>query len=205
MQRDHQGWLKSVFVLGMMLVSISMGGSWQSALAQQSVDMRAGQIPAAPSLQPAAPVNLALAPVLLSRPGNFTFPQGGSVLVPLTSTGRTESLEFTNSGNLTVQYTAECAVSAAAGNTTTWLNIDLELRNTVTGAVTVLSPTAGIGDALCTSNGTAGADGWSMNTIVGIHTSLPAGTYVARVRASVENGVAGNSGWLGDSTLTIRK
>lgn len=205
MKRDHMGWLKGVLILSTMLISTSLGGSWQNALAQQSIDMRAGQIPTAPSLQPAAPVNLALAPVLLHRTGNFTFPQGAAVLTPLTDTGRTESLPFTNSGILTVQYTAECSVGAAAGNFTTWLNIDLELVNIGTGLVIVLPPTVGSADSFCSSNGSLGLDGWGMRTIVGVHTSLPAGTYVVRVRANVVNGVAGNSGWLGDSTLIIRK
>lgn len=206
-------WLRGAFTLSVILIGTSMGGSLQSALAQeQKVDMQEGQIQAQqsngavePNNHTAPPINLAFSSVLHSRPGNYTFNFGSNSLVPLTSSGAVDSVRFTTSGHLTVQYTAECAVGAAAGNTTTWLNIDIEVRNVVTGAVIVLSPTNQTFDALCTANGTAGADGWAMNSITGIHTSLPNGTYVARVRANLQVGVAGSFGWLGDSTLIIRK
>lgn len=206
-------WLRGAFTLSVMLIGTSMGGSLQSALAQeQKVDMQEGQIQAQqsngavePNNHTAPPINLAFSSVLHSRPGNYTFNFGSNSLVPLTSSGAVESARFTTSGHLTVQYTAECAVGAAAGNTVTWLNIDIEVRNVATGAVIVLSPTNQTQDALCTANGTVGADGWTMNSITGLTTSLPNGTYTARVRANLQFGAPGNVGWLGDSSLVIRK
>lgn len=206
-------WFRGAFTLSVILIGTSMGGSLQTALAEeQKVDMQEGQIPAQqrdggvePSNHTALPINLAFSSVLHSRPGNYTFNFGTNSFVPLTSSGALNSVRFTTSGHLTVEYTAECAVGAAAGNTFTWLNIDIEVLNVATGAVIVLSPTNQTSDALCTANGTERADGWAMNSITGLTTSLPNGTYVARVRANLQNGVAGNFGWLGDSTLVIRK
>jgi len=92
------------------------------------------------------------------RSGNYTFAQGTSNLVPLDNAGTTQ-LTFSGSGKHVITYSAECAVSAAAGNAGTWLNIDIELiPNIATGVVQVLAPTAGTSDAFCTSNETAGAD-----------------------------------------------
>jgi hypothetical protein len=203
-------WSKGAFALGAILVGTSMGGSFQSALAQQSVDIQEGGQQSngavAPQNHTGLPVNLALSSVIHSRPGNFIFNFPASIFVPLTSSGATQSVPFTTSGHVTVQYTAECAVGAPAGNTATWLNIDLELRNVATGAVIGLSPTNQTQDAFCTANGVAGIEGgWAMHSITGVATTLPAGTYVARVRANLQFAGAGMSGWLGDSSLIIRK
>lgn len=202
-------WSKGAFALGAILVGTSMGGHLQSALAQQTVDIQDGGQQSNGAVEPQnhtpQPINLALSSVLHSRPGNYTFNFGTNNLVPQTSTGAVESARFTTSGHVTVQYTAECAVSAPAGNTSTWLNVAIELRNVVTNAVITLSPTNQTQDALCTANGTVGADGWAMNSVTGIHTTLPAGIYVARVRANLQFGGPGMFGWLGDSTLIIRK
>jgi len=139
------------------------------------------------------------------RSGNYTFAQGTSNLVPLDNAGTTQ-LTFSGSGKHVITYSAECAVSAAAGNAGTWLNIDIELiPNIATGVVQVLAPTAGTSDAFCTSNETAGADGWGTQSITVPTPALPGGNHILRIRANVQNGVAGNSGWLGDTALVVTK
>lgn len=137
---------------------------------------------------------------------NFTFAQGAPVLVPLTVAGAVRTPAFNTSGAIRVTYEAECAVAAAAGNTTTWLDIDIQLVDLATNTVVrTLPPSNGTADALCTSNGTAGADGWTRSTITGLATGLPVGSYAIQIQATIQNGVAGNSGWLGDSTLIVWK
>lgn len=74
-------WLRGAFTLSVILIGTSMGGSLQSALAQeQKVDMQEGQIQAQqsngavePNNHTAPPINLAFSSVLHSRPGNYTF------------------------------------------------------------------------------------------------------------------------------------
>jgi hypothetical protein len=131
------------------------------------------------------------------RSGNYFFAQGATNLVPLDNTGAT-SLVFKGGGTYVITYTAECAVSAAAGNTVTWLNLDIIVDGTA------LEPTVGTSDAFCTSNGTAGADAWAM-AAVSVPIKLAVGTHTLQIRANIQNGVAGNSGWLGDSSLVVIK
>ncbi len=141
----------------------------------------------------------------LSRLGNFTFPQGASVLVPLNAGGVTE-LTFSGSGKHMITYTAECTVGAASGNTTTWLDIDVELiADVAVGTVQVLSPTTGTADAFCTSDGTAGSDGWTRVSISVATPALLAVTHKVRIRATIQNGAAGTSGWLGDAAILVTK
>jgi hypothetical protein len=136
----------------------------------------------------------------LTRPGNYTFAQGTNNPVPLAA-GNVLSLGFSGSGKWIITYSAECAVSAAAGNSSTWMS--LEIR--VDGVAVAPTDVAGNQDAFCTSNGTAGADGWSNNTIIVVTPALALGPHVVEVRASIINGIAGTSGWLGDSTILISK
>jgi hypothetical protein len=158
---------------------------------------------AALALTAATPVAAAVNAALV-RPGNYVFNQGTSNLVPLNAAGATETatIVLTAQQRMLVGFTAECAVGAAAGNTGTWLNVDIEVRNVTTGVVTVLPPTVGTNDGFCSANGTAGADGWAMHTVNAFIT-LPAGSYRFRVRANIQNGVAGNTGSLGDSSLIV--
>lgn len=139
------------------------------------------------------------------RPGNHIFLHGTNNLVPLDAAGATE-LAFSGSGRFTITYSAECAVSAAAGNHSTWLNIDIELiPDAAAPVVQVLDPTAGIADAFCTSNGTAGSDGWTRASITVPTPSLPATSHRVRIRASIANGASGTSGLLGDAALVVEK
>ena len=91
--------------------------------------------------------------------------------------GNVLSLGFSGSGKWVITYSAECAVAAAAGNQ----------------------------GAFCTSNGTAGADGWFNASIIVVTPPLALGAHTVEVRASIINGVAGDSGWLDDSTILISK
>ncbi|MGH2362974.1 MAG: hypothetical protein ACRDGM_20795 [bacterium] len=204
-------WLRGAYILSAILLGTSMGGASQTASAAD--DQLSGQTAdqTGPIEGQSAEVTPLAEPlggksVTHTRIGNYTFAQGTNNLVPLSNTGLLESNPFTTSGRVVVTYTAECAVGAAAGNTTTWLNIDMQLRNVVTGAFINLPPsTPNTADALCTANGTAATDGWVMASITGIATGLPLSDYRVQVRANLQAGVAGNIGWLGDTSLVIRK
>jgi hypothetical protein len=188
------------------LIGTSMGGSLQTASAAGNpFDKLQKQIDV---LNTKVQDNSLL--VVHTRAGNYTFPQGTNDLVPLDDLVAgdppiTQSNQFNAAGDFTVTYTAECAVAAAAGNTTTWLNVSIELVNVVTNEVVTLTPTTGTSEALCTSNGTAGADGWAMNSITGVAKNVPRANYAVQIKANIQNGVAGTSGWLGDTSLVIRK
>jgi hypothetical protein len=131
-------------------------------------------------------------------PGNWTFPQGIVATVPLTPAGAT-SLTFTGRGKHVITYSAECAVGAPAGNTITWVTVDIYLDGVA------LPPTAGAWDAFCAANGTAETDGWSTHSITIPTPALLAGTHTVVVQASVEAGAAGDVGWIGDSSLIVTK
>jgi hypothetical protein len=141
--------------------------------------------------------------VAIGRAGNFTFSSAsGQVAVPI-GAGVFQTPAFFNAAGqrFIVSYTAECAVAAAAGVTSTWLDLDVRAVNIGTGQVFVLTPTGGSLDALCTSNGTAGNDGWQMNAVNAIGgPGMPAGNYVVQVRARL-SGVG--TGHLGDSSLVV--
>lgn len=136
----------------------------------------------------------------MTRAGNFTF--AAPVTVPIAA-GVTSSPAFFNAAGqrFIVSYTAECAVAAAAGNTTTWMDLNVVAINIATGAVFTLAPTVGTLDAFCTSNGTVGNDGWSMNAVNAIGgAGMPAGNYRVQVRARLSGA---GTGHLGDSSLIV--
>ena len=141
--------------------------------------------------------------IAIGRPGNFTFSSAsGTVAVPI-GAGVFQTPAFFNFAGqrFIVSYTAECAVAAAAGVTSTWLDVDVRAVNIGTGQVFVLTPTGGTLDALCTSNGTAGSDGWQMNAVNAIGgPGMPAGNYVVQVRARLSGA---GSGHLGDTSLVV--
>jgi hypothetical protein len=141
--------------------------------------------------------------IALARAGNFTFASAaGQVAVPI-GAGVFQTPAFFNAAGqrFIVSYTAECAVAAAAGNTSTWLDLDVRAVNLATGAVFVLPPTVGGADAFCTSNGTAADDGWNMTAVNAIGgAGMPAGNYVVQVRARLSGA---GTGHLGDSSLVV--
>jgi hypothetical protein len=104
-----------------------------------------------------------------------------------------------------VTFSAECAVNAPAGNTTTYTDIDIEVLNAAGVLVQVLTPTVFNSDAFCTANGTAGFDGWvrPSATVVG-GVGLPQGDYRVRVRARV-NGAAGATASYGERALIVSR
>lgn len=136
----------------------------------------------------------------LARSGNYTFAVGTNNPVPLAA-GNVLSLGFSGSGKWVITYSAECAVAAAAGNSTTWMSLEI----LVDGVAIEPTNVAGNQDAFCSSNGTAGADGWFNATIVVVTPALALGAHTVEVRASIINGAAGTSGWLGDSTILISR
>ncbi len=131
---------------------------------------------------------------------NWAFAGAAQIPIP----GMTSNA-FSNLRNqrFVVTFSAECAVNAAAGNTSAWVDVDIVLINVASGAlVATLAPTAGSGDAFCSANGTAGADGWGSYAVVAVSPlPLAAGTYRVQVRAHLNNGAT--SGWFGERTLTI--
>jgi len=141
--------------------------------------------------------------IAVSRMGNFTFPAAGA-MVPIAGAAVVTPI-FANPANarFIVSYNAECAVAAAAGNTSTWMDIDVRAINAVTGAVFTLTPTAGGLDAFCTSNGTAANDGWQrvvVNAIGGV--GMPAGNYRIQIRARLSGA---GTGHLGDTSLIVSR
>jgi hypothetical protein len=140
--------------------------------------------------------------IALTRPGNFTFAFPARPPVPIGPGVFTTPAFFNAAGQrFLVLYTAECAVSAAAGNSSTWLDVDIRAVNIATGVVTVLPPTVGVADAFCTSNGTVAFDGWHMNAVNAVGgANLPAGNYRIEVRAGLSGAGQGS---LGDSSLTV--
>lgn len=142
------------------------------------------------------------------RSADYIFPNPGAVgiLVPLNFASLLHSDPFNTSGKVVVTYTAECGVFAFT-STSTWLDIDIELINHATGAlVTVLPPSAGSGDALCTSNGTTALQ-HRMSSITGVATGLPLADYSVQIRATLRSPPPGTGsyGSLGDTSLVIRK
>lgn len=136
----------------------------------------------------------------VSQTANFSFP-AGTQLLP----GAVSSAFFNAAGQrFIVHFTGECAVQAPAGNTSAWLDIDLQVLNAAGALVATLTPTQGSGDAFCSANGSAGMDGWSSNAVIGIGgPGLPAGVYRVRVQARTNNGAT--SGWIGQRSLIVTR
>ena len=142
--------------------------------------------------------------ITMTRPGNIAFASPGGGLVQI-GPGLFTTPNFANAFNqrFMVLYTAECTVyNTAAGNSSVWLDLDVEAVNVITGVITRLPPTVGVSDAFCTSNGTAAGDGWTMAAVNAVSpANMPAGTYRIQLRGRIQNGVG--TGHLGDSSLTV--
>ena len=169
---------------------------------QRSARTRLASRLAAGVLGLAAATQSSAGPIIgLTNPNDFSF---GTILVSVPiAAGVFQTPVFFNGFNqrFVVSYTAECAVTAAAGNTTTFVDLTIRAINVLTGAVTVLAPTAGGSDAFCISNGTAAADGWAMHTVHAIGgVGMPAGNYRVEVLARLSGPGTGN---LDDSTLIV--
>lgn len=169
---------------------------------QRSLRKRLVSRVAAGVLGLAAAIQASASPIIaLTNPNDFSF---STVQVPVPiAAGVFQTPIFFNALNqrFVVSYTAECAVSAAAGDTTTFVDLTIRAVNALTGVVTVLAPTVGTTDAFCSANGTAGYDGWAMHTVHAIGgVGLPAGNYRVEVLARLSGPGAGN---LDDSTLIV--
>ncbi len=118
------------------------------------------------------------------RPSNWTGP-AAATLVPLNAGGATTlSFNLPKAGKKVLTYSAECYVSAGAGN---WLDLDITFNGVV------VAPTAGSSDAFCSANGlftrasiTVVVQGIQGNNNVTIHARSTAG-----------------GTWLGDTSLVI--
>lgn len=131
------------------------------------------------------------------RKGNFTF-STATALVPLKANGRT-SLSFvfdeTERGIRAITFSAECAVDAAAGSFTAWVDIDILVNGIA------IPPTDLTSDAFCASNGTAGFDGWATQSIT-VAKKLAPGPQTIEVRARLNGGATG--GWISDTALVVQ-
>jgi hypothetical protein len=129
-----------------------------------------------------------------TRAGNFLF--AGTALVPLNAANQT-GIIFNSpaAGRKVLTFSAECAVDAPAGNTITWLDIDVIVNGVA------VSPTAGNLDAFCSGAGAAGpGDAWVRPSIT-VVIPVVGGNNSVRIQARANNGAAG--GWIGDSSLVV--
>ena len=139
--------------------------------------------------------------VVNAVPGNWSFVGAAQVQVPGTLTN-----VFFKPANvrLIATFSAECAVGAPAGNTSAWVDLDIVLLNAAGAVVHTLAPTLGSSDAFCSSNGTAGVDGWATQSVTAyVPFNFPAGNYRAEVRARINAGAT--TGWISDRTLLISR
>lgn len=131
-----------------------------------------------------------------ARGTNFSFVTP-TAMVPLKPNGKT-SLPFvfneTNKGFRIITFSAECAVDAAAGVFTAWVDIDILVDGVA------LPPTNVTTDAFCASNGTVGLDGWATQS-VSVAKKLGPGSHTVEVRARLNGGATG--GWISDTALVI--
>jgi hypothetical protein len=125
---------------------------------------------------------------------NFTFNAGTPTLLA------TAGFNVNAGQTLAVSFSAECAVDAAAGNAGAWTDIDIQLVNSVGAVVNTLVPTAGSGDAFCTSNGTVGSDGWTTASMTTAHTFASSGTFSLRVVGRLN---FGTNAWYGERALVV--
>ena len=134
--------------------------------------------------------------------GNFTFL---APAVPVILPGMTTPL-FPNPAGLRfiATFSSECSVNAPAGNSSAWTDVDIVVLNVGNVVVAILAPTVGNQAAFCSSNGTAGFDGWASNSVQGVGgVGLPAGNYRVQVRARNNNGATG--GWFGERSLILSR
>ncbi|HEY5808780.1 MAG TPA: hypothetical protein VIT67_12470 [Povalibacter sp.] len=128
------------------------------------------------------------------RPNNWSAGPAAA-FVPLNAAGATTtSFSLAAPTRLVLTYSAECAVSAPAGNAGVWLDLDLIVNGVP------IAPTAGNQDAFCSSNGTAALDGWTRASITVFFTGKT-GANTVRIQSRGNGGAT--SVWLGDSSLVI--
>ncbi|MFQ5587321.1 MAG: hypothetical protein ACE5F7_00650 [Nitrospiria bacterium] len=103
---------------------------------------------------------------------------------------------FTSKPNsrVVVTYNAECTVSGPNGNHFNWLNIDIRIDGQL------VRPTES-DNALCTSNGTPGLDGWVSAVSMGVVRVPKAGFHFLQVRANDQQ--AGRSFRIDDQVLLV--
>jgi hypothetical protein len=119
--------------------------------------------------------------------------------------GMVSPLFFNGAGQrFVVTYSAECAVSAPAGDTASWVDVDIQVLNEAGAVVSTLAPTVGSADAFCSANGTVGFDGWSTNSVTAVSPgNLPAGNFRVQVQSRTNSGATG--GWHGERLLLIQR
>jgi hypothetical protein len=125
---------------------------------------------------------------------NFTFTTGTPTLLS------TAGFFLNANESFVVTFSAECAVDAAAGNSSAWTDIDIQLVNAAGAVVATLLPTSGSADAFCTSNGTVGFDGWTTASMTLSASVAPAGVYSVRVLGRLN---FGTGAWYGERSLVV--
>ena len=128
--------------------------------------------------------------------GNFTF-VAPTTLVPINGVALALPFGVPSASRVVITYSAECAVNAAAGVNNAWVDIDIRIDG-----VLIVPPTLGPNDAFCTSNGTAGFDGWTHPSITVVAT-VAAGAHNVSILARRNGGATG--GWVGDSSIVLER
>jgi hypothetical protein len=125
---------------------------------------------------------------------NFSFATP-TAFVPLTSTGVTSrTVNITTATTYVLTFSAECAVDAPAGNSVSWIDLDILVDGVA------VSPTAESSDAFCAANGTAGFDGWVRPSIT-VPVRLTVGTHTIQVQGRLDFGATG--GWISDIAVVL--
>lgn len=128
---------------------------------------------------------------------NFIF-RTPEALVPLTpSGGTTKTFTIDAIGIYSLTFSAECAVDAAAGDSSSWIDLDILVDGVA------VAPTDNIRneDAFCAANGTFGFDGWGRASITLPVRFTTTGDHKVQVKARLDFSATG--GWIGDTALIL--
>jgi hypothetical protein len=107
----------------------------------------------------------------------------------------TLSFNLGSAGKKILTFSARCAVTAPAGNTTAWLDLDIVVNGIV------VAPTVGSGDPFCSANGTAGGLDGQVRRSITVPVQGIQGSNTVQVLARGNGGASGL--YLGDLALVI--
>lgn len=107
----------------------------------------------------------------------WSAPSAEQSLVSLDAAGATTlSFKLPSAGKKILTFSAICSVEAPAGDTLSWLDLDILVNGVV------VAPTVGADDAFCSANGTIGFDGYVRASIT-IPIQGLAGTNYVQIKA----------------------
>lgn len=131
-----------------------------------------------------------------TRNANYTYAEGTTPFVPLNDAGATTITFNTGVRNqkVIVSYTAECGIIDNKNDT--WVNIDIQVDGVA------IRPTNNTSDAFCSSTNNAGYN-WNMSAVNAVYIVPNPGVHTVRIRAAVQSGNGGATGWLGDTSLVV--